>query len=752
VDVKHERMRKAFVRIFKTTPHFAVSCELCQGESVVAHPTNNDPDYHAEFMPFDAELVLAHFAESLSWAVSLPANVAVSVIHKTFPCTCPPQRPASWRCCFISNVGQEAYAYLVFMFDHSVRSQRVIFMQAKPFDHFSLAKHAVREFVSGTDKVVPFVPLGHLVDTDDALGLRLFVPWSKNAASLRLPTYAVAVAFQVLQLLDSVSRHSACTSECDSQLGVARLPRLLTFLAGASFGVSIPTACSGHGGHCVPWPPHHSRRFWAAAAEVVATFPSTPMSEANYRHALADHLHAPFIDAIVRSADAAATTAVTRWRRGGVAAAGPPAVAAGGGGGAAAAGPSATCEPDAARDQNDTNMDKDRAKDKAKANDNDTNGASDTDGVGAAGRTAAPAADSAISVDQPVPSTAARCSAAAAWARGAAACAVAAWVAAAASPSAPLVWASPPTSPRVPRARGRGGPTVPPATPPTPPTPPSAPASAGGGGGPPDGPAVVVDSAVAAATAADGPPVGPLAEGTSATYKLGPLAAAVPAAAARVRGREGLPSESDAKRRKAAAAVAAQSPLSPLAPTAAAPLETAGPASSSSPSSLADGVGPSALADAAAGGGRAADAAAAADAAPADAPADARIVRPSCTPAECHCSVGGPYAAAQGLERLWGWVMGCPLVCRCEALTPSQWVPLCPAAGGAGEGEMESDDVARLEAVLRPVECGCDAFTLWLKARRASAAGDGVTPEPWAAVHDAVAQSICGRLYSRPTP
>jgi len=120
------------------------------------------------------ELVVAHFAEDLSWLRNIPPPIRVTVYDKSLAHRHPDAR-------LLPNVGREAHTYLHHIVArYDTLSPLTIFSQGKPFDHAFDFRNTLREWVRAPDQVEEFQWLGHIIDTDDARGQRLFVPWSKN--------------------------------------------------------------------------------------------------------------------------------------------------------------------------------------------------------------------------------------------------------------------------------------------------------------------------------------------------------------------------------------------------------------------------------------------------------------------------------------------------------------------------------------------------------------------------------------------
>ncbi|AQG80957.1 DUF3431 domain-containing protein [Spirosoma montaniterrae] len=123
------------------------------------------------------ELVVARFLEDLAWLRKRPANLTVTVYDKSTDCS------AGSDAVPLPNVGREAHTYLHHLVSrYDTLAEWTIFCQGKPFDHAYDFKHNLRAFAEKPDAISPtgFRWLGHLIDTDDDRGDRLFRPWSKN--------------------------------------------------------------------------------------------------------------------------------------------------------------------------------------------------------------------------------------------------------------------------------------------------------------------------------------------------------------------------------------------------------------------------------------------------------------------------------------------------------------------------------------------------------------------------------------------
>lgn len=126
-------------------------------------------------LPASLELVVARYNEELNWLRKVPKTIRVTVYDKSgdtvrYPNALP-----------LPNVGREAHTYL-----HHIVSRYdnlgdwTIFCQGKPFDHAYDFHHRLRAMSADPDSIGEFGWIGHIIDTDDDRGQRLFTTWSKN--------------------------------------------------------------------------------------------------------------------------------------------------------------------------------------------------------------------------------------------------------------------------------------------------------------------------------------------------------------------------------------------------------------------------------------------------------------------------------------------------------------------------------------------------------------------------------------------
>jgi len=123
------------------------------------------------------ELVVARYRENLNWLRNVPDSLRVTVYDKAEEGS-----EASWPGAIrLPNLGREAHTYLyhlIHRYDSLV--EWTVFCQGKPFDHAYDFHQQLRSFAADPEAMGPFRWLGHIIDTDDYQGGRLFQRWSKN--------------------------------------------------------------------------------------------------------------------------------------------------------------------------------------------------------------------------------------------------------------------------------------------------------------------------------------------------------------------------------------------------------------------------------------------------------------------------------------------------------------------------------------------------------------------------------------------
>jgi hypothetical protein len=126
----------------------------------------------------EVEVVVARYTEELNWLRKRPAALRVTVYDKS------PDLSAGDATLTLPNVGREAHTYLYHIVSrYNSLADWTVFCQGKPFDHAFDFKKSLQALTADPDTFMagkPFRWLGHLIDTDDNRGERLFQPWSKN--------------------------------------------------------------------------------------------------------------------------------------------------------------------------------------------------------------------------------------------------------------------------------------------------------------------------------------------------------------------------------------------------------------------------------------------------------------------------------------------------------------------------------------------------------------------------------------------
>jgi hypothetical protein len=131
------------------------------------------------------ELVVARYLEDLAWLRNVPPQIQVTVYDKS------PQGN-------LPNVGREAHTYLHHICArYDSLAEVTVFAQGKPFDHAFDFHRTLREMAQNLSSTKEFRWLGHIIDTDDCNGARLFATWSKNTGVERLDMRGFARALFV---------------------------------------------------------------------------------------------------------------------------------------------------------------------------------------------------------------------------------------------------------------------------------------------------------------------------------------------------------------------------------------------------------------------------------------------------------------------------------------------------------------------------------------------------------------------------
>jgi hypothetical protein len=118
------------------------------------------------------ELVVARYKENLNWLRRVPPEFRVTVYDKSGE-----QAPGAIS---LPNAGREAHTYLWHIVErYGDLADVTVFCQGRPFDHAYDFHQTLRD-LAAIPEVGSFLPLGHIIDTDDARGRLLFTQWSKN--------------------------------------------------------------------------------------------------------------------------------------------------------------------------------------------------------------------------------------------------------------------------------------------------------------------------------------------------------------------------------------------------------------------------------------------------------------------------------------------------------------------------------------------------------------------------------------------
>jgi hypothetical protein len=189
------------------------------------------------------DLVIARYNEDLAWVRNAAPGIQTVVYNKGEPGSRADEIP-------LSNAGREAHTYLhhiVENYDHLAAV--TTFCQGKPFDHaFDFHDSLARVAREGLQNPEGFEWFGHIIDTDDATGSRLFQSWSKNPEKRPL---AMDVFWR--QLFENPSPERF-TFACGAQFAltrdlVLRLPRVY-YQRARDLSLSHPDA------------PHFFERVW----------------------------------------------------------------------------------------------------------------------------------------------------------------------------------------------------------------------------------------------------------------------------------------------------------------------------------------------------------------------------------------------------------------------------------------------------------------------------------------------------------
>ena len=142
-------------------------------------------------MSASIELVIARHEEELRWLRRVPDSIRITIYNKGDTPALPPgfKPREGLRVMELANVGREAHSYLTHLVEcRDLLAPVTVFCQGHPFDHAPDFHDCLKALEAGSAVPSPFLWYGFLEETDDALGRRLFVPWSKNPERRELST------------------------------------------------------------------------------------------------------------------------------------------------------------------------------------------------------------------------------------------------------------------------------------------------------------------------------------------------------------------------------------------------------------------------------------------------------------------------------------------------------------------------------------------------------------------------------------
>lgn len=128
------------------------------------------------------DLVVSHYNEDLRWLKKVPIDFRICLYCKgdlpdvSF-------LPHEVLLKKLLNVGREAHSWASYLEEFCENpAEQAVFLQGHPFDHCH-DTHVRLRAVASEDYVPPpegFDWWGFIIETDDPMGKRVFVPWSKN--------------------------------------------------------------------------------------------------------------------------------------------------------------------------------------------------------------------------------------------------------------------------------------------------------------------------------------------------------------------------------------------------------------------------------------------------------------------------------------------------------------------------------------------------------------------------------------------
>ncbi|MEM6602168.1 MAG: DUF3431 domain-containing protein [Verrucomicrobiota bacterium] len=134
------------------------------------------------------DLVISHYNEDLRWLKNVPVEFRIMLFSKgkvpdlSF-------LEHDLEMVQLPNVGREAHTWVFYLEQFADNPpEAAVFLQGHPFDHCQDAHQRLKALVSGGVDLAEsgFEWWGFIIETDDPMGRRVFMPWSKNQDSREL--------------------------------------------------------------------------------------------------------------------------------------------------------------------------------------------------------------------------------------------------------------------------------------------------------------------------------------------------------------------------------------------------------------------------------------------------------------------------------------------------------------------------------------------------------------------------------------
>ncbi|MEM1158617.1 MAG: DUF3431 domain-containing protein [Verrucomicrobiota bacterium] len=135
------------------------------------------------------DLVVSHYNEDLRWLKKVPEEFRIVLYAKGNELPELSFLERELTVLQLPNAGREAHTWMAYL--ESVAEdppEGAVLLQGHPFDHCHDAHQRLKALASG-DADLPesgFEWWGFIIETDDSMGRRVFVPWSKNEDSRKL--------------------------------------------------------------------------------------------------------------------------------------------------------------------------------------------------------------------------------------------------------------------------------------------------------------------------------------------------------------------------------------------------------------------------------------------------------------------------------------------------------------------------------------------------------------------------------------